>query len=85
MFNCLVAVFAIIGNFIGAGFASGKEIVTFFSRFGKISFLTIILSFFCVYFLIKKIKLKSQFSRNIPLNIPNNFLINIFVLFECKR
>lgn len=35
-----------IGTVIGSGFLSGKEIVVFFSRFGKFSYLCIALAFF---------------------------------------
>ncbi len=35
-----------IGTVIGSGFLSGKEIVVFFSRFGKFSYLCIVLAFF---------------------------------------
>ena len=36
----------VIGTIIGSGFASGKEISVFFSRFGVLSFLFIFLAFF---------------------------------------
>lgn len=36
----------IVGTVIGSGFLSGKEIVVFFSRFGKMSYFCILLAFF---------------------------------------
>ncbi len=45
------AFFVIIGTVIGSGFMSGKEIVVFFSRFGKFSFVCIALAFFLFWLL----------------------------------
>ena len=42
----------IIGTVIGSGFASGKEVAVFFSRFGRISYFFIVLSFFIFFGLI---------------------------------
>lgn len=43
-----------VGSVVGAGFATGKEIVEFFSRFGTLGFITIILSgIFFVWFGVK--------------------------------
>lgn len=39
----------IIGTVIGSGFASGKEVAVFFSRFGTISYFFIFLSFFLFF------------------------------------
>ncbi|MBR5109400.1 MAG: hypothetical protein IK099_04325 [Clostridia bacterium] len=36
------AVFAIVSAMVGAGFASGREIITFFSRYGPLSWLLVI-------------------------------------------
>lgn len=47
----LTSVFSIIGIVVGVGFLSGKEILTFYSRFGIWSFLAIILSFFIFWLL----------------------------------
>lgn len=38
MRNVLVCVCIIIGTIIGAGFASGQEIISFFNRFGGAGF-----------------------------------------------
>lgn len=40
------AVMIVIGTVIGSGFASGKEIAVFFSRFGAVSYFFIPLTFF---------------------------------------
>ena len=54
----IVVLFAVIGNFLGSGFISGKEIAVFFSRFGSLSFLSIPLTFFIfwgvVYLILNK-------------------------------
>ena len=39
----------IIGTVIGSGFASGKEIAVFFSRFGSLSYVFIGLAFFLFF------------------------------------
>lgn len=46
--TCLV-----LASIIGAGFASGKEIQVFFTKYGVISFVCIGISFFLFYYLIK--------------------------------
>ena len=46
MKKILKAVFVIIGTLIGAGFASGQEIILFFQRFGWIGFLGLLFSNF---------------------------------------
>lgn len=51
MFN---AIFTIIGTVIGAGFASGKEIFTFFSVYGKYGILGLILTFIIIFITIYK-------------------------------
>lgn len=43
------ATMIIIGTVIGSGFASGKEVAVFFSRFGLISYFFIVLSFFLFF------------------------------------
>lgn len=44
MKNILKICFVIIGTIIGAGFASGKEIYTFFNIYGPKGFLGLIIS-----------------------------------------
>ncbi len=46
------SVMIIIGTVIGSGFASGKEVAVFFSRFGNISYFLISLCFFFFFFVI---------------------------------
>ncbi len=43
--KCLMTFMVIVGTVIGSGFLSGKEIVVFFSRFGKMSYFCIFLAF----------------------------------------
>lgn len=43
------AVMIVIGTVIGSGFASGKEIAVFFSRFGAVSYFFIPLTFFAFF------------------------------------
>lgn len=42
-----------VGTVIGSGFLSGKEIVVFFSRFGKISFVGVFIAFFLFWALFR--------------------------------
>ncbi len=53
MKNNYTLTFLILATIIGAGFASGKEIYVFFTRFGVISFLNIIICFILFYLSIK--------------------------------
>ena len=48
-----------VGTVIGAGFATGREIVEFFTRFGFFGFLGILLSGYLFIFLGAKIMIKS--------------------------
>lgn len=54
-FKILTLTFLIISNFIGAGFASGKEIYEFYARFGIVSIFFIIIFFVVLQFLINYI------------------------------
>lgn len=62
--NVFVLSFFIIGTLIGAGFASGKEIVTFFSRFG---YLSVGLAVVCGYlfYVLTKMFLMSSYSLSV--------------------
>ncbi len=51
MAKVFVAVLVLFGAVLGSGFASGKEIVVFFSRFGNLSFLYIFLAAFLFFLL----------------------------------
>lgn len=53
MKNTLLAVLAIVSSVIGSGFISGKEIVVFFTRFGKWSFLGITLAGILFFVLVR--------------------------------
>lgn len=44
------AIFIIIGNIIGAGFATGKEIVVFYARYGYLGLISAILSAILFYY-----------------------------------
>lgn len=53
MSKVFMVVFLIFGTVVGSGFSSGKEIMVYFSRFGKLSYLYIALSailFFAVFY-----------------------------------
>lgn len=52
--NVFKTVFVIIGTIIGAGFASGQEIYTFFNRYGINGLIGIFISFFLIGFIIWK-------------------------------
>ena len=45
-------VMLIVGGFIGAGFASGREIATYFSKFGKASYLGVIIAMLILFLLV---------------------------------
>lgn len=61
----------ILATIIGAGFASGKEIQVFFSKFGVVSFFTIVLTFFIFLFAIRLLlKYSSTFKPD------NIFIVN---------
>ena len=86
-------ILTLIGTFIGAGFASGQEIYSFFYRFGKIGILGIIICGFILGYIIyktlsiiykKNIKTYKEFlnyifKNNLKLVEINNILINLFL------
>ncbi len=45
--------FLIVGSMVGAGFASGKEILTFFEKFSLLSFFSLIVICLLLYYLLK--------------------------------
>ena len=91
--DILKVVFVIIGTLIGAGFASGQEVNTFFFSFGVKGLIGIILSSFIIGIIIYK-KLKKIYKNNInnykeflncllkneKINNITNSIINIFIL-----
>lgn len=91
----LKIIFTIIGTFIGAGFASGKEVHLFFFRFGFLGIIGIFFSSFFIGIIIQKtlkiikknnIKNYNEFFKKIIKNkkIKNilNKIINIFLVFS---
>lgn len=91
--DILKVVFVIIGTLIGAGFASGQEVNTFFFSFGIKGLLGIILSSFIIGIIIYKtfkIIYKNNINnykeflncllKNEKINNITNSIINIFIL-----
>lgn len=88
-------IFTIIGTVIGAGFASGQEIYSFFNVYNESGFLGIIISClltgFIIYIILKKsnklsISSYKQLLENtkLPKKIINifNFIVNLFLLLS---
>lgn len=80
----------ILASIIGAGFASGKEIQVFFTQYGYLSFLSIIITFFIFYILIKLYlnygkEHNAQSILNVNKTIFPKFhkLLNLFYLICC--
>ncbi|MBO5349712.1 MAG: hypothetical protein J6A89_07865 [Clostridia bacterium] len=65
------AISTIIGTFIGAGFASGKEIYLFFYRYGIWGIIGIIISSLTIGYIIFKV---INISKNNEINNYNNFI-----------
>lgn len=95
MKNVIKTVCVIIGTIIGAGFASGREIYLFFSKYGNYGFLGIIVSSVFTGIIIYKVfsHLKGRDVKGYNefleiLNIPNhiksfiNIIINTFLLIS---
>lgn len=91
--DILKVVFVIIGTLIGAGFASGQEVNTFFFSFGVKGLIGIILSSFIIGIIIYKtfkIIYKNNINnykeflncllKNEKINNITNSIINIFIL-----
>ena len=84
--NNLKIIFVLIGTIIGAGFASGKEIFLFFSKYGNLGIVGIFISNFLTCLIIyKSIKLIKLFNLNsydsfvsLITNNKNNFLVKVF-------
>ncbi len=86
-------IFTLIGAFIGAGFASGQEIYSFFYRYGKKGIIGIILSGIILGYviykelkLIYKYKIKNYkdfldliFAKTPNISKINNILVNLFL------
>ena len=95
MKNSIKAIFVIIGTIIGAGFASGQEIYSFFNIYQENGILGILISSFLIgisiYIILKKsseLKVnsynelleKSAISKNIKIIL--KFIINLFLLIS---
>lgn len=93
MSNCVKAIFVIIGTIIGAGFASGQEIYSFFNVYGENGIIGICISSsilgMAIYSILKKLRQKNINSYSdllININVPYklvyiiNIIINIFLL-----
>lgn len=83
MSKVFVVVFLIFGTVVGSGFSSGKEIMVFFSRFGVLSYLYIILAgflfFLLFYFFLSHGKKIAKFlEKSKLLNIVIAFISLIF-------
>lgn len=84
MLKVILLVSTIIGTYIGAGFASGKEISCFLAKYGYISVPFIVIISVCYYFLIKK---AMNISKNLDKENKDysqffgkySFLINFFI------
>ena len=74
MKNSIKAIFVIIGTIIGAGFASGQEIYSFFNVYGVNGILGIVLSCVLIGFVIYRVLIKS---KNKEINSYNDLLDKI--------
>ena len=54
MLNIIEVTFVIIGTIIGAGFASGQEVYTFFNRYGAYGLAGLVFSILCICFITYK-------------------------------
>ena len=88
MKNTLKIIFVIIGTLIGAGFASGKEIYTFFAQYGFYGIIGIIISTIIISIVIYKtllillnsnIKTYDLFSQKIIKNIKTKKILKIII------
>jgi len=79
MSKVFMVVFLIFGTIVGSGFATGKEIVVFFSRFGEWSYFFIVCAGILLYFIIQFFLTKA--SRSLE-KIENSKLLNLFVIFN---
>lgn len=77
MIKILTLTFLIVGNFIGAGFASGKEIFSYFAKYGYISLFSVFLVFCLLNFLFKKCLYLGKVSTK-------NNLINKKIILFCS-
>ena len=92
--NIFSCVFVIIGAIIGAGFASGKEIYTFFFVYGEKGIIGLVISFLLIgYIIYKSLKIIKKYNiknynefleiiipKNEIIKTMINFIINTFLL-----
>lgn len=78
MVNVLMTVFVIFGAIFGAGFASGNEIVVFFSRFGVLSYFYILIACGMIFFVINFFLVHGQ---GVAKQIENSKWLNVIVMF----
>lgn len=79
-----MVVFLIFGTVVGSGFSSGKEIMVFFSRFGSMSYLYIILAgilFFCLFYFF--LTVGGRIVRKLERNSFFNFIIILISVVYC--
>lgn len=91
MTNILKITFVIVGTIIGAGFASGQEILTFFNRYGIYGLIGLILSINLIGIIIYKtlkINLENDidtYQRFIENIIPDKFKDNKILIFTINN
>ena len=79
-------VFLLFGTIVGSGFSSGKEILVFFSRFGELSYLYIVIVcvlFFLLFYLFLS-KGKFVMDKLEKLKIVNIILVFISIVFTAS-
>lgn len=79
-------VFLLFGTIVGSGFSSGKEILVFFSRFGELSYLYIVIAcvlFFLLFYLFLS-KGKFVMDKLEKLKIVNIILVFISIVFTAS-
>ena len=80
MKSILFSIFLIVGSVIGSGFSSGKEMVVYFSRFGKISYLYILIT--CVLFVFVFYILLNNAGKA-EKKLKKSYILNLFNIFIC--
>ncbi len=80
MSKVFMVIFLIFGTVVGSGFSSGKEIMVFFTRFGNLSYLYILLAgillFFVFYFFL-------TYGRRLVKKFEDSKFLNVLVILIC--
>lgn len=76
-------VFFIIASIVGAGFASGKEIATYFSRYGFLAIPSAVATGIVLYVLIKQCLFIGKNKANFTLSKPFRVLLYLALCFLC--